>query len=273
VNPNRLAITRGVSYDDSTQNHIDTIDIPRAVDLESVLGTGRKWDDLIFDASLMQMLEVAYEIRDKAAYIVGSEESPPGAGYPYDRFLANLASNPDESPLDFAKDIAQQTIDSYGSSSGTTQSVLDASKVAAIVPAVDALGQALYNVKNQYGSQIVSARENAESYAYPENHDLLDFIRYLTQPASGTTVIPVPDPAVLTAANQVNQAVNAAVLKNVNGSQHPHSNGLAIFLPDPSTYTSIDIAQANGFGQRYTALSFAQVAPNWVNFLQNGPRF
>jgi hypothetical protein len=269
VEVNRMkAATRGVSYDDSTDNHIDTIDIPRAIDM----GSGKKWDLLVFDASLMQMIEVAYEIRDKATYIVGSEESPPGAGYPYDRFLSNLAAHPDEAPVDFGKDIAQQTIDSYGADSSITQSVLDTSKVADIVGPVDSLGQALFNVKNQYSSQIVAARENAENYAYDTNRDLLDFVRFLTQPPAGTTTIPVPDQAVMAAANRVTQAVNAALIKNVHGSQHPHSNGIAVFLPSPSQYTSIDIDQANGFGQRYSLLSFAKIAPNWVNFLQNGPR-
>jgi hypothetical protein len=269
VEVSQKTVTRGVSYDDTTGNHVDTIDIPKAIDM----GNGQKWDILAWDSSLMQMMEVAYEVRNEATYIVGSEESPPGTGYPYDRFLANLASNPNESPLDFAKDIAQQTFDYYGTSSSTTQSVLDTSKVAAIVPTVDALGLALYNAKNHYGSQIVSARNNAENYAYPENRDLLDFVRYLTQPPSGTTTVPVPDPAVQAAANSVTQAVNAAVVKNVQASQHPFSNGLAIFLPSPSEYTNIDIEQANGFGQRYSLLSFAKAAPNWVNFLQNGPVF
>ena len=49
-----------------------------------------KVDVLAFDACLMQMAEVAYEVKDLADYVVGSEETEPGPGYPYDPFLAGL---------------------------------------------------------------------------------------------------------------------------------------------------------------------------------------
>ena len=36
--------------------------------------------------------------------------------------------------------------------------------------------------------------------------------------------------------------------------------------------STIDIDQANGFGNRYGTLAFAQAAPLWQDFLANGPR-
>jgi hypothetical protein len=36
-------------------------------------------------------------------------------------------------------------------------------------------------------------------------------------------------------------------------------------------FKSIDIEQANGFGQRYKELALAKTAPNWMAFLENGP--
>ncbi len=263
--------TRGFSYDDTTDSHIDTIEFPAAIDR----GDGRKWDIVAWDSSLMQMLEVAYEIRDKATYIVGSEESPPGEGFRYDKFLAPLKENPDKSTLDFADSIAKETANFYntrdGSDSNSTQSVLDASKIAAIVPPINDLGQALLNAKGAYGDRIAYARDNSENYDYPQNSDIKDFMRLLSQPIAGTTTIPVPVTEVQNAVTRVNDAVSAAVLKNYNSPRHPRSNGLAIFLPTPLSYSRIDIEQANGFGQRYSLLSFAKAAPNWQSFLINGP--
>lgn len=260
--------TRGVSYDDVTGNHINTIDIPRAIDM----GGGRKWDVLAFDSSLMQMLEVAYEVRDKALFITGSEESPPGEGYPYDRFLTHLAANPNMSPRDFAIDIVQQTIEGYGTNSNITHSVLDASKVAAIVPPINDLGAALFAVKGTFRDEIIFARDNAENYDYPTYRDILDFVRLLSNPLPGSTAPLVNDANVLGAAQRVRTAVQAAVIKNVHGDLHPRSNGLSIFLPSPSQYRTIDIDQANGFGQRYGELSFTKAAPSWQSFLADGPR-
>jgi len=53
--------TRGVAYDDEMKSSISTTEFPGAVP--------GKVDILAFDASLMQMIEVAYEARSKASYI------------------------------------------------------------------------------------------------------------------------------------------------------------------------------------------------------------
>ncbi len=264
-------VTRGFSYDDTTENHIDTIDLPKAIARED----GRKWDIVAWDSSLMQMLEVAYEIHDQADYIVGSEESPPGEGFRYDKFLAPLQSSPGTSPLDFADSIARETANFYNTrdknGSNSTQSVLDASRVADIIGPINDLGEALLNAKAIYGSQIASARQNTEAYAYRENGDLLDFLRLLSEPKSGMTTVPVPDSAVQEAATRVRSAASAAILKNYNSYNHPRSNGLSIYLPSPFAYSQDDVTQANGFGQRYSLLSFTKAAPNWQAFLANGP--
>jgi hypothetical protein len=264
---------RGVAYDDEFQTngysaHIDTIQLPAAMSL----GNGRKWDLLAFDASLMQMAEVSYQVRDQATWIVGSEESPPGTGYPYDQILFRLVSTPDMDGKALGILFAQQMLASNSSGSNITQSVLDTSKLVTIAPAVDALGTALSAAQGNYGAAISNARAASESYAYPENHDLLDFTRALatSDPKTGQTV--TADPGVSAAVGQVQGAVQAALAFNTHGDQHPRSNGLAIFLPTPTDYALIDAEQANGFGQRYSTLSLAQAAPNWMNFLVNGPR-
>jgi hypothetical protein len=266
------AKTRGFSYDDTTDNHIDTIQIPQAIDLEGILGAGRKWDIVAFDSSLMQMAEVAHEIRNKAVYITGSEESPPGEGYPYHLFLRDLANNPTMSARDFAIKIVDRTIEQYGTDSNITHSVLDASKIGEVTAATNQLGNALLNVKDIYRDQIVFARNTAENYDYPYYRDILDFVGLISEPIPGATAPPIPDAAVQNAAARVKNAVQAAVIRSVNGSLHPNSTGLSIFLPSPSQYNSLDIDQANGFGQRYGELTFAKDAPNWQSFLVDGPR-
>lgn len=271
VNPN-AAKTRGFSYDDTTDNHIDTIQIPQAIQLDDILGAGRKWDIVAFDSSLMQMAEVAHEIRNQATYVVGSEESPPGEGYPYHLFLRDLANNPNMSARDFSIKIAERTIEQYGEDSNITQSVLDASKIGEVTAAANQLGEALLNVKDIYRDQIVFARNTAENYDYPTYRDILDFVRLITVPIPGTVNPPVPDDSVQKAAARLKSAVQAAVIRSVNGSLHPNSQGLSIFLPSPSQYNTLDIEQANGFGQRYSELTFAHDAPNWQSFLINGPR-
>ena len=93
---------------------------------------------VIWDASLMQRMEVAYEIKDHTDVVVGSEESPPGEGYVYDRFLSDLAANPNLSPAQFGTSIVTRTLQAYGRNNNRAQSALD---VAATIPQLSILLQ------------------------------------------------------------------------------------------------------------------------------------
>jgi hypothetical protein len=80
--------SKGISFDDETGNYIRTAQIGK------ILQEAGKVDILAFDACLMNMAEVAYEVKDQAQVIVGSEETVPGLGYPYDLFLGAIAKKP-----------------------------------------------------------------------------------------------------------------------------------------------------------------------------------
>ncbi|OGR79128.1 MAG: hypothetical protein A2X32_11450 [Elusimicrobia bacterium GWC2_64_44] len=80
--------SKGISFDDETGNYIRTAQIGK------ILNEAGKVDILAFDACLMNMAEVAYEVKDQAQVIVGSEETVPGLGYPYDLFLGAIAKKP-----------------------------------------------------------------------------------------------------------------------------------------------------------------------------------
>ena len=82
---------KGISFDDETGNYIRTPQIGQ------ILKEAGKVDILAFDACLMQMAEVAYEVKDYAEVIVGAEETVPGLGFPYDMFLGAMAKKPDMS--------------------------------------------------------------------------------------------------------------------------------------------------------------------------------
>ncbi|MCK5583957.1 MAG: hypothetical protein KAI33_09205 [Elusimicrobiales bacterium] len=87
---------KGISYDDETGNYVRTIEIGK------ILKEAGKVDILAFDACLMQMAEVAYEVKDYAEVVIGAEETVPGYGYPYDMFLGALKQMPDASAENFA---------------------------------------------------------------------------------------------------------------------------------------------------------------------------
>ena len=60
-------------------------------DFEDILSTAPHLDFLMFDACFMQSIEVAYELRDYADYVIASPTETPGPGAPYDAIMPYLA--------------------------------------------------------------------------------------------------------------------------------------------------------------------------------------
>ncbi len=98
--------------------------------------------DLVgFDACLMGMVEVAYEIREHARVMVGSERSEPNDGWPYDMLLADLVADPLMSTTDLGSTMVSRYYESYGDSQ--THSMIGLSSINDLASRIDAFAQAL----------------------------------------------------------------------------------------------------------------------------------
>ena len=115
---------KGISFDDETGNYVRTMQIGK------IFKEAGKVDVLGFDACLMQMAEVAFEVKDYADVIVGSEETVPGLGFPYDRILNTIKEKPSISAEDLGSDMVDHLKDFYkGYKDGVTFSAIRASKL------------------------------------------------------------------------------------------------------------------------------------------------
>jgi hypothetical protein len=100
-------------------------------------------DLLSFDACLMGMIEVAYEIREYADIMVGSEENMTHGGLPYHTILADLKANPFMSAAALGDTIVMRHRDCYAHLPGETQSAMDLFLVDTLAAKAQALAQAL----------------------------------------------------------------------------------------------------------------------------------
>ncbi len=98
----KMVQTRAVAFDDQAKDFIDNFEMKR-VTLRLKRLLKRKIDILGFDGCLMSMVEIGYEIRDAAAFTVGSQEEEPNNVWPYDRILAALAKKPVTTPAELAR--------------------------------------------------------------------------------------------------------------------------------------------------------------------------
>jgi hypothetical protein len=246
--PNKLASARrAVSQDNDTSNEIETWELPTALS-----SPAQPLDMLIVDCSLEMMAEVAYEVRSSARVMVGSEESPPGAGYPYDVWLGALKTGGTD-PCNVGNSILTSFIAAYPSATDITQSVVDLSKMSAVATALDAFGASLLAHATDQASALANARNNAQSYAYPENKDLYHYADLIR---TTTTAADLKQAAFNLEASL--RGKDAAVIYQGHGSSAQASSfGIAIYVPEPNTYLTT-----------YNNLALTHAAPHWAQFLQ-----
>ena len=238
-------VTRAVSQDNQTHNEIQTTEIP-----QGLAGTAQPIDVFAFDASLMQMIEVAYEIRNSARVLVGSEESPPGAGYPYDKWLTALKAS-GSSPCDVGNSVINEFVAAYPSNTNITQSLIDLSKMDALVARLNDFAVALRSRSNVDAAMIANARETVQKYAYAENKDLYQYADLIRTGTTDTTL----QNAAVNLQNAL-RSTSGAVLRSRHGQlSQNNSNGLAIYISRPGAYL-----------QTYNELALTR-ATQWDEFL------
>lgn len=127
-----------------------------------------------FDACLMQMLEVDYQIAPYAEYAVGSEEVEPWGGWPYERILSQLARyRLNEAKAAFVLEVKTNWPDAYAAADEAFMVEVRANRPMAFMAALDAFeleletkwpdayaaANAAYNAVIDNGGTIIEARD------------------------------------------------------------------------------------------------------------------
>ena len=148
---------------------------------------GRKIDLLGMDACLMNMVEVAWQLRDSVQVIVGSEIEEPFDGWPYAEILSRLAARPRQDAATFARWIVKSYLASYkGKGETVTQSALDVGQIDNVVTKIDVLSGALLTALETDTKSITAAWKKSPRF-YEDNYiDLLCFAKQLRR-------LPAPD--------------------------------------------------------------------------------
>jgi len=232
---------KGISYDDETHNHITTQQLAQALQATGKLGI------LSMDACLMQMMEVAYEARKGAEYIVASEETEPGDGYTYDTFLGPLVAKPGMGAAELSKLMVDAYTDHYQQiGQGATQSSVNTAALDKLAVLADGWTAAVMASGDTVGAK--NARAKAQSFYYSSNKDLYHFVKLVSDASA--------DAAVKARGAELLDYLKGSVIyhNRAYGSKYANASGLAIYLP--SYYTAA-----------YDALAWAQDS-NWDAFMQ-----
>ncbi len=216
--------TKYVCYDETSADYLYMDEV------ETALNNANDINLLGFDACLMGMVEVAYEISkstNAVSIMVGSEEAEPEDGWPYDTILTDLVNaDTDLGHPMTPTELGTTIVNKYGAyyedmgNQGTTQSAIDLSQMSNLAAAIDNFATAM----SSNWSEIKSCRENSQEYYTIEHIDLYHFADLVSNN--------VTDSAIVARADAVKTAVNNGVIAEYHGTGQVYSNGLAIYFPN-----------------------------------------
>ena len=197
------ATDKGILFDDETKNYV------RTKELGEMMKQAGYVDALVLNACLMQMAEVAYEVKDYTGIIVGSEETMLAQGFNYEKLLNFMNSNTKASNTElssfftnwykefFANGLSIGPIDIPMDEIGGTLSIIDSQAMNTLPSYLSAFAKAAmdnneeeavkYAIQNviRFTSIDPSDKEKMlASYA-----DLYDFVRLTAEKAQSQATI------------------------------------------------------------------------------------
>lgn len=221
-------IVRGIMVDDSS-GHAG-IDIP---DLAKVLQQ-QPVGILSFDACLMQMLEVAYEVRQGAKVVIAAESVTYAGAWPYAEIGAAVAGGgaPDA--------VARRIVDAAGPHVyRSTISGVRTEGAAEAAAALDRLAQAALprmKADPRFKEELVAAVARGQSYKFSDNPHYSLYNGYRDMISMTRELAKVADPEVSAAAKTAQAAAKAMVIRSWRDESHyPDTNGISVYAPVDGT--------------------------------------
>lgn len=240
---------KGAVEDESHHGWMTTPDIQKGIELGIKEG-GKKLDLVGFDACLMANTEVAYELKDNANFLVASQQTEGGNGWPYTPLLTPKTLNSIErsltqklniSPEEFAKRI----VDTAEGDQGTlpTMSATDLSRMPAVAKASDNLAKAILKTDTPDSTLKSIAQKTLSFYGFKDQY------HFAEQIVKNDTIT---DAKLKDAAQAVMNSISTAVIAEQHSSRYPDAHGLTAEIPS-----------SGGVGAGYENLKFRQDT-NWA---------
>jgi len=252
---------RMVCLDDTDNDILYTQELHTAL-------AGKAIDVVGFDVCLEAMLEVMYEIRNDADYMIASEEVTPLDGWEYDKFLNNLIATA-KTPLNFIDAAVSAFQTRYATKTGGTLSGIDLSKVDTVMTELNTFSDTLYNtvttstIQQEVGTIFFNSTEDFYSIPGDFNIDLWDAADQIQ------TNCDYADAQAIALKTAIENAVVAEWHNTTTGKDgNPRAHGIAVHLCYLYSINSYDIDEAYWKGNSdIYPLSFVEDS-TWVPNLE-----
>ena len=247
----------GVCWDESSGHHLSPHDVEKAVALAE--SSVKKHVQVVgFDACMMGMVEVCYELKDVTDVVVGSEIVIPGYGWPYTQLMAYLCNYPTADAYNLSSELVKEYVAFYPRSTVQLSAINEAS-IPDLTESLDSFANTLKGNVYAYQGVIAGARGDAQqefilgtggSYFYI---DLSRFAQLVGERGGNATVEALSEDL----RNELDVAVFAEAHTAQLGNLDAKEFGLTInFPPNIQVYSARYEADVPCFVQETSWLSF-----------------
>ena len=208
---------------------------------KALTNAGVKFDFIGFDACLMATVENALMLTSHADYLIASEETEPGIGWYYTKWLTELSKNTSMPTTSIGRIIIDDFVTTCArqcSGSKTTLSLIDLSELQNTVP--DSLNEfakaTTQLIKNDNYKVVSDARTSTREFAISSKRDLVDLVHFAKNLNTNE-------------GNALADVILSAVKYNRTSAEMTNSYGLSIYFPykDPSKVDTA-VSQYNAIG-------------------------
>ncbi|NHJ87995.1 MAG: hypothetical protein FK734_21200, partial [Asgard group archaeon] len=220
----------GICWDDSSSGDSLKMDEMQQAIYNKETEYSRKIDLISHDACLMNMIEVANELKDLADFYVGSEETVPVDGFDYFNILDFLSTNPTTSAENLAialVDFYEAYYDSY--TSYVTLSALNLSVMDNIIQYTNYFaGNLSIVISDGEGSGIDEAYFNTLAFYDLYVVDYKDFVLQILENTTLTFLYPDLETAAILLLNEFDNLIISNYQHSVYSGK---AYGVSIFMP------------------------------------------
>jgi hypothetical protein len=224
---------QGAIEDEGNHKFMSLPEIREALE-EIYKKTGKRIDVLAFDACLMAMAEVGYELKNAVKYLVASEEVEGGSGYNYNILFSKaikdavskiqqaLLFKVNVDPKEFAKIIVESAKE-Y-SDDIQTISAVDLDKVNDLVSKLDEFAKLVLSSTQQDIQKLKEKIRQTQNFAIGSYRDLYHFAKLIYEDNSISQDL-------RNKAKEIMDALNKYIVHEFSNDKYKNAYGVSIELP------------------------------------------
>ena len=217
------AEAKSILFDDDAKDFLDNLELKQVfVDL------GKKLDIIGFDACLMNMLEVAYQLREHTEVVVGSEELEPGKGWDYEALVTFLVENPNASNEEIGEAIVDGFVASYANETElkVTLSALRTEALDNLACLLNNFAHTILRKEERIRSRFLPIVDGAQTFDYQNNEQIYRDLKHFIL----LTKESYDDEEITEVADALLDGLEKVVFYNLTNN-FEHAYGLSVYLP------------------------------------------